>query len=221
MITIIGGFWILFCFLDYGTEAVAYARSRLRDESLQDFTGSKLHRHVLDQTAGEEDVFCLVLVGHVDPAPMQQSTCLSFTPLQFTVSELPPALRMSMDCVLLYRYGITKTVREADFSKLCAALDRKLQQIDGLTVTVGDRVLPVRVRLAVIVADLPAKAKLMGMNSHTGYYGCNCCVAKGIWEDHRMLYPDSEVSQERTPRHYRLQYNEAVHNRRDSYGFKV
>lgn len=208
-------------FVDFGPKAYAYAetiRSRGGDE-LMDFVGSPFYKRVQAGFA-EDGVFCITLIGHLDTAPLQQSTGLSFTPLQMAVAELPPALRWSTSTVLLYKYCITEDTKSADYIKLFDGIDEQLQRATGLSITVAGRQMPIRVRLAVVVSDMGAKGKILGMNGHQGYYGCNMCEDPGIHEG-RHLYVNSALCRLRTAGSYKRGYSAFRLTRRSRLGFEV
>lgn len=45
-----------------------------------------------------------------------------------------------------------------------------------------------------VVCDTPARAFVKNVKGHNGYHGCDKCVQNGVWENHRMTFPECEAS---------------------------
>lgn len=193
--------------LVFGREMVAYFNTRRVGAAVYDIVGSPFYENLATAHGGNGDVFWVHLIGHLDPTPMQASTKMEFTPFQIVLAELPPAIRSSIGALVLRSYSITRDEKSVDYKILCDGLERELEQLaEGLTIEVGGRQVPVRFRLLVAVADLMAKAMIMSMSGPTGYYGCTMCLLEGVCENHRILYPDSEIGTLRTAKHFVVEY---------------
>lgn len=59
-----------------------------------------------------------------------------------------------------------------------------------------------KVHLSCIICDAPAKAMVRCVKLHSGYYGCDKCNQRGIW-DGRMLFPETEDLTLRTDQSFR------------------
>lgn len=46
--------------------------------------------------------------------------------------------------------------------------------------------------LSCFICDTPARAFVEQVKSHTGYYGCDKCSQKGVW-DGEMAFPDVDA----------------------------
>ena len=67
---------------------------------------------------------------------------------------------------------------------------------EALTLSdVGFMLHDVRFRAQVVcfVCDAPARALIKQIKSHTGYYGCERCVQRGVYVEGRVTFPDLDA----------------------------
>lgn len=139
---------------------LAYANASYQRDPIQDFVGSPYYLDSLPQAP--DGRLQVSLIGHVDSAPMQVSTKLSITPLQLAIAELPPAIRMSLRCMLLASFCISMSSKEVKYEKIFDHFKEELALVQDMTVRSGDREFRLCVRLALMTSDLVAKAELLG-----------------------------------------------------------
>lgn len=48
----------------------------------------------------------------------------------------------------------------------------------------------INVIINAFICDAPAKAYILGVKNHTGYYGCNKCVQEGDFIENRVVFPE-------------------------------
>ena len=70
------------------------------------------------------------------------------------------------------------------------------------------------VKILNFVCDTPARAFVKNIKGHSGYYGCDFCVQKGLYVNHRMTFPEKEASQRTDDKFDRMLYEE--HHRGDT-----
>lgn len=49
------------------------------------------------------------------------------------------------------------------------------------------------VQVSSFVCDAPARAFVKNVKSHNGYSGCDKCDQEGVWRNHKMTYPETNV----------------------------
>lgn len=46
----------------------------------------------------------------------------------------------------------------------------------------------IKFKIGIVIGDAPARASILGIKSHTGYFGCSKCIVEGEYINHRMCY---------------------------------
>lgn len=62
-----------------------------------------------------------------------------------------------------------------------------------------------------ILCDSPARSFVKAVKAHNGHYGCDKCVIRGEWVDHRMTFPDFSEAL-RTDEDFATKRNRGHHN---------
>ena len=71
----------------------------------------------------------------------------------------------------------------------------------------GDTVISVKC----VVCDIPAKAMVNNIKQFFGYFGCNRCKQKGVW-DKKITYQDTHTYKLRTDESFRTQAQKEHHH---------
>ncbi|XP_075737303.1 uncharacterized protein LOC142776830 [Rhipicephalus microplus] len=75
-------------------------------------------------------------------------------------------------------------------------------------ITIGETAIPVS--LYALICDAPAKAFVLYVRSHTGYYSCTKCDVKGVYCEGRVCFPNVNA-RKRTDDSFRLKVQEEHH----------
>lgn len=102
-------------------------------------------------------------------------------------------------------YGKCKPLEANGFLK---AFVDKLQELLQQSVPVRDKM--VTVRLGAIVCDAPAKAFILSIKGHSGYYSCSKCTTKGSYVNGKVCFPNLNADL-RTNLSFRNQLQENHH----------
>ena len=133
------------------------------------------------------------LLLNTDGVPLFNSSKASLWPVYLAISNLPPALRMNLDYLMLAGVWCSPTKPPMDIlltpilksiSKL-ASTGIATETIEGMKVVKG--------KLLVGIFDLPAKACAANMKQFNGKYGCTYCTDEGdvIGRNTRIYPPDA------------------------------
>lgn len=103
------------------------------------------------------------LVMSVDGVPMFRSSRWSIWPIQFSISSLPPSIRMNVENLLLA--GVCLGPVKPDIAVILKSILKRLEQLksEGLAIQSPEGPKVMKATLLLGVFDLPAKA--MALNS--------------------------------------------------------
>lgn len=115
---------------------------------------------------------------NTDEIPLYKSSSWGLWPVFLTILNLPPAIRMKAENILLAAlwYGPGKP----PMWELLGPALKHLQQLSaGVTIHTPDGPRSVRGRLVMGVFDLPAKAAVLSVKQFNGKHGCTVCTHPG------------------------------------------
>ena len=137
---------------------------------------------------------------NIDGLPLFKSSKDTLWPVLCQLNLSPPTVFPLALC-----FGVSKPTN-LDFlddvvGDLRSILENGLEADNGL----------IRVKLRCITCDAPAKAMVKSVKLCTGYYGCDKCTQKGLWDGHRVIYPEITNLTLRTDASFRDQSQEEHH----------
>lgn len=115
---------------------------------------------------------------NVDGLPISRSSSKQFWPVLGHIFELP---QTSPFVIGLY-FGEDKPKSSNDLLRLVVddILSCNKIEIDNCVISV---------KVHSVVCDAPARAFILNVKGHTGYYGCHKCNIEGTYFNHRMTFP--------------------------------
>lgn len=123
----------------------------------------------------------VILHINVDGLPLTKSTRDQFWPILCRAANCEGSTPFPIG---IY-YGQSKALEPNVFLRQFV-LDMKAALHEG--VSVKDRV--IRVELGAIICDAPAKAYILGIKGHSGYFSCPKCTTEGDYKHGRMCFPE-------------------------------
>ncbi|KAF4097098.1 hypothetical protein G5714_023067 [Onychostoma macrolepis] len=137
---------------------------------------------------------------NIDGLPLFKSSKKTLWPVLCQLNLSPPSVFPLALC-----FGLSKP-KNLDFlddvvGDLCSIIDNGLETDSGL----------IRMRLRCVTCDAPAKALVKSIKLCSGYYGCDKCTQKGVWDGHRVIYPEINHLTLRTDQTFRDQSQEEHH----------
>lgn len=134
-----------------------------------------------------------------DGLPLFKSSSIQFWPI---LGKLP---RLSKKPFVIALFcGTAKPKTLSDYLKHVV---QELKSISTGFVCQGKSFL---LKVCSVICDAPARAFIKGIKSHTGYYGCDKCLQRGIYTNHRITFPELTAAC-RTDESFRLEANEDHH----------
>lgn len=126
----------------------------------------------------------LSLQINIDGLPLFKSTGGQFWPILAIIDELPRKEPFIIG--LFYGESKPKDVNEffSDF------VDDLLSVQKSGGIKFGSRLLPIRV--SSVICDTPARSFVKCVKGHSGYYGCDKCVQRGVIFENRMTFPETD-----------------------------
>ncbi|ODM90974.1 hypothetical protein Ocin01_15709 [Orchesella cincta] len=150
----------------------------------------------------ENDNFSSIgLQLNVDGVPISKSSSQQFWPILAHVVNKPS----SPPFVLGIYYGTDKPESSNKFLEIAV---QELLEISETGIVINNQ--KVNVYVHSIVCDAPARAFLLNVKGHTGYFACTKCQIEGEHYKHRMTF-DGLSHPRRTDESFRLQTNEDHH----------
>lgn len=128
-------------------------------------------------------VATLNLIVHVDGLPLFQSSPMQFWPILGCIDNNPVFI------IGLYKGAKKPTSRDDFLKKLLHEIIPYFSEglkINGKTYDF---------KLKCVLADAPARAFLLGMTYHSGFFSCSKCIARGVRSEGRVCFPivDEEI----------------------------
>ena len=117
----------------------------------------------------------------------------SLWPIQLTLTNLPPNMRMDLRYALLA--GVWLGPVKPDMSTVLQPILERIHAMyeQGIPISTPDGPKCLKAKLLCCVFDLPARAMALNMHQWNGRYGCTYCLDKGKQVSHARIYlPDDE-----------------------------
>ena len=137
---------------------------------------------------------------NIDGLPLFKSSQSSLGPVLCSIMNIQPVTVFPV----VLTYGVSKPNDLEFLHELIRDLGNLLQNELQYNQTV------VSVKLRCIVCDAPAKAFVKASKMYSGYFGCDKCSQKGMWNG-RMVFPEVESIVQRTDQSFREQENPDHH----------
>ena len=141
----------------------------------------------------------LQLSVNIDGLPLFKSSAVSFWPILCAIANVKP-------CYPFVVAVFCGTRKPSDFNFVSDTI-QDLKQLIESGFQYNDKHLAVE--LHSIVCDAPAKCMMKGIIQYNGYYGCDRCEEKGVY-DGRMLFLDT-TCRLRSDQSFRQQSNKQHH----------
>lgn len=123
------------------------------------------------------------LMLNIDGLPISASSKSQFWPILIKISNSTTLSLSTFPVVVFHGYGKPKPLN--DFLK--SFLDEfKLLNETGIYV-LGKKY---KIEIDKIICDAPAKAFLLNIKGHNGYFGCNQCIQEGEYINGKMTFPE-------------------------------
>ncbi|XP_075534449.1 uncharacterized protein LOC142568328 isoform X1 [Dermacentor variabilis] len=126
----------------------------------------------------------LILHVNVDGLPLTKSTRDQFWPILCRAANCESSKPFPIG---IY-YGQSKALQPNTFLQQFV-FDLKIALHHG--VTVGSQL--IHVELGAIICDAPAKAYILGIKGHSGYFSCPKCTTEGNHKHGRMCFPELDA----------------------------
>lgn len=144
----------------------------------------------------------VMLHVNVDGLPLTKSTRDQFWPILCRAANCEGSKPFPIG---IY-YGQCKALdHNAFLQQFVSDLKVALQQ----GITIGNKV--IRVELAAIICDAPAKSYILGIKGHSGYFSCPKCTTEGDYKRERVCFPEIDAPL-RTDASFRNAEQEEHHN---------
>jgi len=120
----------------------------------------------------------IVLLASTDGIPLFKCSSVSLWPVSFVILNLPPAIRMYAENIVLAGFWIgCKAPMKLLFDPILTSLNSLATS--GLKIKTPTATCNVFVRLALATFDLP-KAAVLAVKQFNGKYGCHICLHPGL-----------------------------------------
>nr|XP_037268866.1 uncharacterized protein LOC119160751 isoform X1 [Rhipicephalus microplus] len=163
--------------------------------SMTDFTDGSLYLHQRKELGlGAMDI---TLTINSDGSPVFNSSKFSIWPVQTTINELPPGLRLKNVTVATLWYGQC----HPDMTLVLEAFTKQMDSLtrSGIEWTCDGETFQSKVYCFAAVADAPARALMQNTVQYNGYFGCGWCLHPGKCIEGTVKYPISaEAPPDRT-----------------------
>ncbi|XP_077536347.1 uncharacterized protein LOC144148704 [Haemaphysalis longicornis] len=123
----------------------------------------------------------LALNFNIDGLPIAKSSGSHFWTILGQVKDIDP----HSPFVVGVFFGYEKPDNGNEFLRLFV---NDLKTVTTAGIQVGALTIPVR--LNALICDAPAKAFILNIRGHTGYYSCTKCTVKGTYKKGRVCFPD-------------------------------
>ncbi|KAG0431824.1 hypothetical protein HPB47_021436 [Ixodes persulcatus] len=178
-------------------------------------TKDELHSSLLDITSSSNDVITDITTGeaykrlrqevplspndititfNTDGSPIFKSSKTSVWPIQFTVNELPPSVRLHHSTLAGLWFGKC----HPDMSAFMEKFVDEVNNMTPVTWMHGDHSHTSKAFVLCCSVDAPARAAVQNMVLFNGFFGCPWCLMKGEHEEGCVRYVSDEAPAPRT-----------------------
>ena len=121
----------------------------------------------------------VALLASTDGIPLFKSSNVSLWPVSFVILNLPPAIRMYSENIILAGFWIgCKPPMKLLFDPILKSLGSLATS--GLKIAAPTTTCTVFIQLVLAIFDLPAKAAVLAAKQYNGKYGCSVCLHPGL-----------------------------------------
>ncbi|KAK3923501.1 Protein split ends [Frankliniella fusca] len=157
-----------------------YERKKAKEENIDDIYDGQLYRElVASGFISDSNHFNFTMIMNADGVPVFKSSKKSLWPVFFNVLELPPQLRFKKEFTMIGGLWFGgKPMANIILGKLIPSFHqiKKGFEVQPFGSTKSCQAKGI---LLAATSDLPAKAMLMGMMSHSGAKSCHVCKING------------------------------------------
>ena len=127
------------------------------------------------------------------------------------IIELPPSIRYSIENIIFHS---TFSGADPEFNNFLSVYNKEIDEIllDGIG--------PYTIKIHATTGDAPALAKVCKISQFNGYNSCIKCMHPGLYLDRKMVFPNHEKVEARTPNMYKTQVKEAIKTSHTYLGIK-
>ena len=135
-----------------------------------------------------------------DGASLSKSSNLQAWPVLFSINEVPLSLRFNDNYIITAGLWVSNSQTEINFNVFMKHLAEQLDSLinPGITWTKGSESINTQLYPLMVVADAPARAKLVCMVNHSGFYACTWCEQAGVHYGGAVRYLYEPNKAERT-----------------------
>ncbi|XP_064465345.1 uncharacterized protein LOC135376812 [Ornithodoros turicata] len=175
------------CFSNLPRSARTLLKTPRASPDFQDIHPGKYHhfglasglRYVLKNALSLPDI--LLLNVNIDGLPLTKSTTQQFWPILCDVVNCEKSEPFPVG---IY-FGHTKPSNANDYLKLFVSEVKELL-LNG--VEIGGSHVPIKIEA--FVCDAPARAFILSVKSHSGYFSCTRCTTKGSYRNGHVCFPE-------------------------------
>jgi hypothetical protein len=143
------------------------------------FTEERPIKDLLDGKTYKKDENILSLMLYTDGITLDQKKKKTIWPLICGLVELPPMLRDSVKNKIIC--GVWNGEIETDFDFILSDFAAKIKKWsnEGLKVSINGKEKIFQIRVYGLICDSPAKAAVLCIKKHAGYFSCPFCYIEG------------------------------------------
>ena len=124
----------------------------------------------------------IFLSASTDGVPLFKSSTVSLWPVSFVMLNLPPAIRMNSENIILAGFWVgSKPAIETMKTITTSSLDNLNDLSSGLRIRTSSGIVNISlIKLVMGIFDLPTKAAVLNAKHYNGKYGCSVCIHPGV-----------------------------------------
>ena len=163
--------------IDKNWDLLQYASSNT-DHVIRDvWDGLSMKRANFD--SGNKRTISLII--STDGIPLFKSSTKSLWPVSFAILNLPPAIRMYSENIVLAGFWVGSKPSHTIMKLLLTSVLENLSYLSsGLTIRRSSGTFKIFFKLIMGSFDLPAKASVLNAKQYNGKYGCSVCMHPGF-----------------------------------------
>lgn len=165
------------------------------------YNHSGIESGIVSQMLGSPELQKLTSVSmqvNVDGLPLFKSSNSQFWPVLGLIEQFVGSVQQNK---LPFVVGIYYGKKKPTSLHFLNPFVEEAQRLESEGVLFEGRRLPFKI--STFICDAPARALIRNVKGHSGYYGCDKCVQKGIHYENRMTFPQTDAS---------LRLDNAVHD---------
>lgn len=160
--------------------------------------------HLIKQIKYIPDEVTIQLSFNVDGLPLAKSSKTQFWPILLSFVNLPHFVNK------IFPIGIYHSFKSkpGDVNEFLRPFLNEIQNLLTHGIIIGNK--KINFEIIHIVADAPAKAFLLRVKNHNGYFGCNSCEVEGDFIDNKICFLN-QCAPLRTNESFRSKSNTEYH----------